>query len=254
MENLDDTPIHSKVQKAIQSGDVKMRPRWVFGLKTFSAVLGFVLLILSLWYIGSLIVFLLSANGLWAAPGFGFRGLVAFLWSVPWVLLVLSLMFLFVVGLLVSHFSFAYGRPLIFTAFGIIVVSVAGTVIVYLTPLHQNLFLQARMHKLPFGENLYQGYGFSRSEKLAAGEVMQIVPEGYVLETPQEEILYVLVAPDTDFSYGRDIDLGDRILVIGVRRKNTIDARAVRELKSQEFLRPRGAYEGKFKMLQLPVK
>ena len=104
--------IKNKVLEAIKSGQVKMRPRWYFILKTILVALGIVMIFLTLLYLISFIIFILRITGIWFAPAFGFEGYGIFLFSLPWLLVIISVLFAIILEVLVKRYSFAYRHRL----------------------------------------------------------------------------------------------------------------------------------------------
>ena len=83
--------ITGEVLEKIKSGQVKMRPKAHFVLKTALVALGFILIILFVLYLISFIVFTLRMSGIWFAPGFGLYGIKIFLFSLPWLLILIAI-------------------------------------------------------------------------------------------------------------------------------------------------------------------
>src|SRR5690606_26060147 len=98
---------------AIKSGDVRMLPRWYFGLRAVLIGTGGTFLIFVTLYAGSFVAFTMHGTGSWLALADGPSGLRFFLTTVPWVLVALSLLFILVLEVLVRHYSFAYRAPLL---------------------------------------------------------------------------------------------------------------------------------------------
>ncbi len=147
---------------AIKSGQIKMRPRWHFAVRAALLASGIVLFSLALLYLASFIVFILHQTGLWRAPGFGLRGLRVFLFSLPWLLLAVALIFLVILEFLVRRYAFAYGRPLFYSVIAIVLLVLAGALAVAQTSFHRGLFRQAEENRLPWVGPLYRAYNFDK--------------------------------------------------------------------------------------------
>ena len=81
------------VLKAIQAGQVKMRPKWQFITKAALMVLGVVLAALATLYLVSFIVFILRQTGVLFVPAFGPGAFGVFFMSLPWLLILLAAVF-----------------------------------------------------------------------------------------------------------------------------------------------------------------
>ena len=235
--------IQDNVLAAINAGQVHMRPRWHFVAKAVLLVTGIVLAVLVLVYIVSLIIFILHQTGVWFTPGFGLRGVREFLVGLPWFLVGLIIVFIVILQILVKHFSFSYGRPLLYSAVAIVLLVGAGGFAIALTPIHQNLFNHARDNELPFAGGLYRQYGLPREPRggVVPGEIIEIIEHGYNINTPRSELLQVLVTPQTHLSKDSNLEIGDRIVVVGDRQGTIITAFGIQEVDrdAMQFAPPR---------------
>lgn len=230
-DNLEKKSIHDSVMASIDTGKTKMKPHWHFVVKGVLLVVGIILAVLALLYISSFIIFMLHQTGAWYAPGFGTRGVQEFLVHLPWVLIVLAILFMVLLQYLVKKYSFGYGRPLLYSAVGIIVLVVAGGFIISLTPVHRGLMIQAQDDQLPFAGGFYKMFGDPKQPgSVTPGEIIELIDQGYRINTPRREILDVVVTPDTHYPNGTSLEIGDRIVVIGDRSGATIQAYGITEV------------------------
>lgn len=237
-DSHDNKSIHDSVMAKIDAGKIKMKPHWHFVAKGVLLVVGTVLAVLALLYISSFIIFVLNQTGIWFAPGFGARGIGEFLLDLPWVLILLAIVFIVVLQWLVSRYAFSYGRPLLYSAAGIIVIVVAGGLIISATPVHRGLFQQAEDDNLPIFGMMYKQFAAPPQQNFVPGEIIEIISDGYRINTPRNEILKVIVTAQTQFPFGMDLVKGDNIVVIGDRSGDTITAAGIREI-DHEILMPR---------------
>lgn len=241
--------LKQKLEAAIKSGRVNMRPRWHFVLRGALLAVGVILLSLALLYLVSLILFSLRASGAWFGPGFGLRGIRELLLSLPWLLILLALSFIVLLELLVKRYALAYRKPMLYSALAVIALGVAGGIIVSLTPLHQNLFFQARQHHLPFGEEFYRG--MPRPEHIEAGQIVEVMPPNYRIITPHDDNITVIVTPQTSFdgNSAGDLQVGDSIVVFGQRAdENEITAQDIKKITGQIPEMPGRFQRGMMKM------
>jgi hypothetical protein len=213
--------IKDQVLAAIQSGDVEMRPKWKFVISTAFLIVGIVLVALSLLYLGSFIVFTLRQTGLWFLPGFGLQGLGIFFKSLPWVLVFLTLVFIFLLQVMIRRYSFIYGVPLMYSVLGIIFLVIAGGVSLGLSPLHQ------RLERGGEGMPLYRQYDQEPGD-FTIGTITQKTGTGYFLQDPRQVIFMVIVTPQTQTP--QSLNTGDDAAVLGQRQGNTITAVIIRKL------------------------
>lgn len=240
--------IKDKVLAAISSGQIKMHPRWHYVLKGALAILGVVMLMLGLLFLISFIMFYLHHTGAWFAPSFGFRGAQIFLTSLPWVLILTTVVFLILLEVLVKRYAFAYRQPLLYSALALIALVTLGGVAVAQTPLHSGFLRQAREHRLPFGEQLYKEFGMKGPRNIHPGTVRELIDSGFILGTRREENLTIRVTPQTRFPEGYDISEGDLVLVVGEREGDTVEAFGVKKIEAMpgEFI-PRRQFPRHFR-------
>jgi hypothetical protein len=220
----------SEILSKIKQGNIKMRPKWYFILHGSLILIGGVLLGMALLYLGSFILFTLRRTGVLFAPGFGFQGWYIFLISLPWFLIVLSLIFVVILELLVRHYAFAYRRPLLYSLLGILVFVLFGGFIVNQTSLHRDLMRSADRDDLPFAGQMYRAYGRPRLNQVHAGVVTELTREGCAMQDLRGEMLSVLISPQTRMQIGVPLIIGDHIVVIGERFDDTIRALGIRKV------------------------
>lgn len=230
-QQVEKRSIRDSVMDSIDTGKTKMTPHWHFVAKGVLLIVGIILAVLALLYISSFIIFLLHQTGVWYTPGFGARGVQEFLVHLPWVLIVLAIVFMIVLQYLVKKYSFGYGKPLLYSAVGIIVLVVAGGFIISLTPVHRGLMMQAQDDQLPFAGGFYKMFGApNQPGNVTPGEIVELLEQGYRINTPRSELLNVIISSDTHYPMGGVFEIGDRIVVIGERSGDSIKAYGITEV------------------------
>jgi hypothetical protein len=222
--------ITGKVLEKIKSGRVKMRPKAHFVLKTALVALGFILIILFLLYLISFIVFTLRMSGIWFAPGFGFYGIKIFLFSLPWLLILIAIILIIVLEILVKYFSFAYRRPILYSILGIIALVFLGSFVINQTKIHPCLFQKAQERNLPVAGKFYRDFGAGKFRNAHRGVVSETTEKGFKIETPRNETLNIIITPETRFPFGKDIEENDNVMILGERDNCTVRAFGVRKV------------------------
>lgn len=149
MTNHDEhNSIKDNVLKAITAGKVTMKPRWHFLLNAALLFAGTTLAVLALVYLTSFIIYVES----------GTRGFNELLQTLPWLVLLLALIFIVILEVLVRKFAFSYRKPLLYTTLGVIFLVLLGGFVVSKTSFHN--FLSDRSHRdhPPFGSGIYRHY------------------------------------------------------------------------------------------------
>ncbi len=231
------TSLSDSVLEAIESGEVSMRPKWQFVLTVSLWTLGTALAGLTLVYLSSFIVFALRQNGSWFVTGFGSEGWREFLISMPWLLVAITLIFLALLAYLVKRYAFAYARPLLYSAVGIILVAGLGGFLIALTPLHSGLMGEAIEYRLPLAGGVYRQYGGRNPGKIVTGIIVEKNNTGYTIYDQDKELLMVLITPYTKMP-PKIPELRDFIVVLGERHGDIVEAHGIKCLSGQRGVRP----------------
>lgn len=213
---------------AIESGKVTMRPKWHFIVRSALLIVGTTLAMLTVLYVASFIFYILRQSGVWFVPSFGFRGLVVFLVSLPWLLMLVAILFIILVQILVSRFSFSYGKPLIYSGIGIMLLAGIGGFVIGQTSFHRGIFEQDDQNHLPFGGGFYRQYIRPAAGNITIGTITEMASNGYLIEDRRDQIIRVIITRDTRFPLGTAFDIGDAIVVFGDLQTDTITAFGIR--------------------------
>lgn len=220
--------IQENVLKAIEAGKIKMLPKWHFVLRAALVIVGIVLISLVLLYLVSFIIFILRQTGTLFIPGSGLYGINLFLESTPWLLVGIAVVFIVLLQILIKKYAFGYGKPLMYSAIGIIIFVIFGGALVEMSPLHRNLFRQAEDRGLPFAGAIYKQYGTRRIGNITIGPIVEVIDTGYKIESRENENVNVIVTPQTRMPIGITFKLGDIIVVFGHRKDNMVSADGIR--------------------------
>lgn len=225
--------------KNIEDRHVKMHSKSYFVVRTLLLLLGVLIFSLLILFIVSFVFFVLRQSGGWYAPAFGPRGFGLFLLTVPWILVVIALVFIAVLEYLVRRYSFGYRRSLMYTAIGVVVLALVGGFLIERTTVHHALFRQAAGNRLPFVGGLYKGFEHRKPGDMLIGQVVGYTDQGFIIETAETSTLEVVLTPETRLPFGADFELGDRVIVLGGFDGTKIIASGIRDTDEDfEFLPP----------------
>ncbi len=227
------TPAEStrhQVLEAINTGKVQMVPRWRFALSAGLLGTGAIIVSLTLLFVVSLIVFMLNESGAWLVPGFGPRGWYAFFVSLPWLLIVVSIIFLVLLEILVRRYAFAYRRPLLLSLAGITLFVSMSSFIFARTGLHHQLATFALGPHMPFPGYFYQEFHSGTLRNIHRGQIKTLTNRGFLLGVRQDELISVLVTNNTRLPAGAVFSAGDRVMVFGQPQGYEFEAFGVRKI------------------------
>lgn len=219
----------NRVLGAIRDRNLSMRPRWYFVLRGILAAIGCLISLLAGLYIASLVVFLMRRTGAWFVPVFGAHGWIALMLSLPWILLVFLGIFVVVLELLVRRYAFAYRRPLMMSAGGILLLVIFGGIVVGMTSLHGRLERLTSEHQVPFIAGMYRAFEGWHRDDVHQGMMAQEMPDGFIFNEYDGDTLHVIVGSNTRFEGGVP-GVGDTVVVFGKEDDGSIGAEGVRVL------------------------
>ncbi len=234
------TELKNDILEQIETGTVAMRPRWHFVLQTALYTTGVILTVLVSVYLVSFIFFILAKTGLGFAPLFGLGGIMFFIVTSPWLLIITTGIFLMLVALAVKHYAFSYRHPLIYSLLGVVGFVLITSGLIHQTALHDRIEALGERNNLPGLAPLYRDATDTRPREITPGTVVAIDEASLTIKTPEAELYTVVVSPKT-----RGVDIttltpGTNVIIFGERSTSTIAAKGVRVMK-RDFppLRPR---------------
>lgn len=221
------TKLKDNIIKKIEAGQVAMRPKWQFVLKTLLMFIGVLLIAFSLVYIVSYIVFVLKYTGAAYGPMMGTQGALVFLFSAPWTLIALALLFIIILEILVQKFSFGYRKPLLYSALGIIAVATLGTLILLQTPLHQRIQEKSEKGGVPLLGKIYREFGENPRHNIRQGIIDSVTAEGFVLNDYHYGLLTIKINEETRLPKRHNFVKDMIVVVFGEEDDGTIYADGV---------------------------
>jgi hypothetical protein len=234
-ENNQEQKLSDKILERIKSGQIKMKPKLYFVLKTILVAVG-------IFIIGSFILFLISfigfhlrAGGVFYLPGFGLQGFGVYLKLLPWLLIFISVLLILLLEALAKRFSFVWRRPIFYSLLVVIMIALIGGIIVDRTSLHPRVLLQSRQTNLPIITPMYREFGMPRFENVHRGLVEELTRTGFFLRKADEELLNVIVSSDTRLFSRREPRENDSVVVMGERDNGNVKAFAIQVLPDDQF-------------------
>lgn len=217
----DKETLAEKISQKISSGEVEMRSRRYFLARGALVAVGAALAFLLALYLTSFALFSLRASGAWHLPGFGLRGMIPFLASFPWLLVLLAVAFIFILELFLKKHTAAYRKPLLYSALGAIALVVALGFLMHTRapfPMHAK---NARPHHL-----LHSGMIASPPNA-----------EGFQLKKESDELWQVMIGPKTRIPREVVLMEGQEVGVMGPAQDGVIEAHGIRpgEIKRPPF-------------------
>lgn len=230
MDHESEKKLKDRVLETIKNGKIKMRPRWQFILRAALIATGGIILLLTILYLVSFIIFTSRETGAWFVPAFGIGGWYAFLVSLPWLLIILSLIFITVLELLVRHYAFAYRRPLLYSMLAIVFLVIVSGFVVAQTSFHGNISRYADDNRASLIGRLYHEFNERRFNNIHRGEITDFNKDGFFMKNRRKELLRILVNAQTRLYSGAELMRGDRVVIFGDRHADIVHALGIRRL------------------------
>ncbi len=242
MNNLQEDILHK-----IKAGEIDMKPKWRFVLEAGLWLSGLLVALLVTIYLISFVMYFLKESGLIFAPGYGFRGISLFVISSPWVLIIMSLVFIVILYFLIKRYTFSFRQPLLFTMIGIVVCVIIGSIFIQQTTIHERVHRFTQRHELPGFLPLYREALGRQPEGLVAGTIIELKEGGFVLETEEKSLLNVVITDKTRIGRGLiQFRSYDRVIVFGDQDGDIVNAFGIRpqdkKEKQYESSRERGLF------------
>jgi hypothetical protein len=238
-QNQEKKDVRQNIMNAIQGGRIKMRPKWHFVLKSALFILGVFIVLFLLLYFVSFTAFSVHQTGLDFAPGFGSRGWFDFIRYFPWFLVLLCIVFLGILEVLVRKFSFAYKKPLLYSALAIIALATLGGIAMAQSPFHPGFERFARRNHLPFAPDFYGHYeAQGQYDDIHRGTVIENVPGGFVMQIFYDGTSTVFITSSTQLPYENQFSPGDGVIVFGEEATSGIDAFGIRKVMEMPMMSP----------------
>lgn len=231
-EEHNHTPVQESVLENIKNHHVSMRSKKYFLLQTALFVTGMIIVIGTLLYLASFIVFGLAESGIWFVPLFGLKGWFVFFKSLPWVLILLVLVFALILEVMVRRYSFAYRRPLLYSMLGIVGLVLIGGFIISRIHLHQQIRQYGRMHGVPMVGGFYRRFGTPNMREVHKGIIREQGLSQFVIEGSTGETSTVFFASGTRILQFRKegFSASDTVIIFGDRDGRTIRAFGIKNI------------------------
>jgi hypothetical protein len=205
-----------KMLEVIRNGAVKPRPRWYFVLENSLMITGGVILALLVIYLASFIVFALKQTGVSSAPSFGLAGWYVFFRSLPWLLIILLIIFMLILAVMVNKYAVAYEHPAIYLFVGLVVIVGIGGLLIGETPFNNDLMTDSRAGGLPMLGYLYRGYELQSPDDIHRGMIIATTTGGFIIEDDNGQTSTVFfIGPMASVTDGPTV--GNEVVIFGER-------------------------------------
>lgn len=230
-------PTKHNVMEQITSGEVNMRPRGFFIARTALMVLGMLVAGMVAIFFTSFALFYLRMSGASSLPGFGPQGMRDLLLSLPWVIVVLAIVFTVIFFWFTEHYPVAYRSPLIYSMVAVVLLVSLGSFAVGETPLHPYFYRTfAPEGKMGIMHRLYQKPRKDTVRNGLIGQVYSIQEGNFTIYLDQTDDNYIVYTINNGYPSSSVVRVGDWVLVYGKVGTSTIQASGIKILPPPPML------------------
>ncbi len=223
------THLKDNLLASIKTGQIDMKPKWHFVLKSLFYVSGLLLSVLLGMYFLSFILFVLRESGLWWTPGFGFAGLVFFVTMSPWLLIAITLVFLVTVYLLARHFGHNYRHRAAYTLIGVVLLVIGGASLIDYLAVHDRVRDMTDGRHIPGVSPLYRQSRDHHPRDITPGQIIAITDKA--LRITNREGDYTVIFDEAKRPAAYSPSIGEHVMVFGpLIGTSTIKAKGIRPL------------------------
>jgi len=224
-----------KFLEKLKSAKIKMHSRWYFISKKLVLVIIIVAAALVILFIDSFIFFTMEKSALWYLPGFGLTGLLIMFVNLPWLLIGIVVALLIILEYLITRYAFAYRRPILYSALGLLIVITAVSYAIKVSSFHEQIDNQVQAGKMPMAKPLYQKMGVPKPKDVNPGVIINIDQDGFQIQRPDGCPFMVKMTEQTRLPRNYIINDGDYVLIIGRTNDGFITAEAIRRAPVRLF-------------------
>ncbi len=224
--------ISQKIVSRIEKGELKMKPKVYFVVKTILIVGFSALLLLLALYFGSLIIFVLRVNNILLFHGMGFQVIRSVLLSFPWYLVFLLFTLIILIEIIGKKIRFVYRKPLILSLFTILILVILSSFLVEKSSLHYSFFRLAEQERLPLFGRMYRDLGELEIENVYFGIILEKKDDFWAMKLDSGEVVSLKI---TEKTRGRriftEIKEGSEVIAIGELKEEEISAESIKKIE-----------------------
>lgn len=202
-----------EVINSIKESEAKMRPRGYFVARTTLAILGAIFVFLLVFFLASFIIFALQQNGGFYAAGFGPSGWLIFLGSLPWSLLLLSIILILILWILLRRYAVIYHQPFLYPLLLLVVVISLACFFLSTSSIHGGIFRYVSRYPVPVMTGMYE-FETAPMNGIYRGQVFMLATSSFILANEFGQTSTVFILPGA-VSELEEIAPGEYVIIFG---------------------------------------
>jgi hypothetical protein len=221
MENQD---LKQNILDRIKKDDVKMTSRQYFILKWFTLFVTSTFFLFVSFYLFAYIVFIFVDNGLVYIPLSTFDGLVSFIVEIPWTLVVLGILSVFLFSITSKTFYRIYRKPFLTFFFSILAIIVLSHLIFVETGTMKLLKEKAYEEKIQLVPEKFLQFRESQTGNLFVGYVVSTTSNSVIIRDRKNNLLEVILDIAVDYNA---FSVGTHVNAYGQRVESKVYAKSI---------------------------
>ena len=233
-QNNNTKELEKKIMSGIKSGKIKLRSKYIFWAKKLglNSVLSLSIILAILFF--NLVLFYMKSTDNLGYLSFGKNGLLAFLESFPYSLIIVFALFLLIAGYLITKTDWSYKKEFKYIALILVIIILLAGSILASTNLSENIERQVFLNK---GTGLFFKPFFKRGLNLRdsglVGEIYEIGKNYLIIDTPKGK-QYLDLSQLRHKPLPFKPEEGQLIIAIGARKDDIFTAYKIRLTKKNE--------------------
>ncbi len=203
---MENENLKQNILDKIKKEEVKMTSKQFFFMKSLTLLTTSIFFLLVAVYILAYVIFLFVDNGLAYIPLFSESGVVDFIVEVPWTLVILGLLSVFLFSITSKTFYKIYRKPFLTFFFSILMIIVLSHLILVETGGMKYLKEEAYRQKLHLVPSKFLEFRSSQTGSLIVGYVVSTTSESIILRDRQNQFVEIFGKETIDinnFSVGQ---------------------------------------------------
>lgn len=231
--NNQNNNVCDSVLDKIKKGEVQMYSKTYFHLRVIAIITTLILLLITSAFLISYIMFSLRASGTSFLFGFGAQGVMIFLLTFPWALLIIELVLIYILERLIKHFRIGYRSPLLYLLIALLAVSIGSALIIDITNLHGSLLDRTKKRQVPlFVGGMYKHVQRPPREMgVTKGKVVSVATTTFVIKEDDgedDDDTRTIIAPP-GINISTFLKVGDDVIVASKNVNGTFYAYGIQK-------------------------
>lgn len=191
-ENNQNNEIKNNILDRIKKEEIKMTPRQFFFMKSLTMFVTSVFFLILATYVFAYVIFLFIDNGIIYIPIFSESGLINFIVEIPWTLVFLGLLSIFLFSITSKTFYKIYRKPFLTFFFTILAIIIISQLIIVQTGTMKFLKEEAYKDHIQLVPNKFLEFRSSQTGSIFVGYVVATTSNSIIIRDRQNNSVELL--------------------------------------------------------------